>query len=100
MCPQIRIATATGRDGARLTMAIRGRGALPLKRKRPPARSRWPRYSAYMADQPAFAVLRRKSRFVLLPGADAHHSFEVEDEDLAVADLVGVGGLSDGVDDL
>ncbi len=33
-------------------------------------------------------------------GADAHDLFEVEDEDLAVADFPGGGGLLEGFDDL
>src|SRR5690554_1104192 len=33
-----------------------------------------------------------------LAGADAYRLLQVDDEDLAVADLAGVGGLDDGLD--
>jgi hypothetical protein len=35
-----------------------------------------------------------------LAGADADDLLQIEDEDLAVADLAGVGGLLDRLDDL
>src|SRR5579864_689094 len=35
-----------------------------------------------------------------LPGADAYHALDIGDEDLAVADLAGLGGLHDGLDHL
>src|SRR5205085_1360024 len=38
-------------------------------------------------------------RGVCLAGADTHRAFQIEDEDLAVADLAGLGGRSDGFDD-
>ena len=37
-------------------------------------------------------------RFVGLAGADAHHLLDRRDEDLAVADLAGLGRLDDGLD--
>src|SRR5262249_39672683 len=45
----------------------------------------------------AFSLERRR---IGLAGADADHFFQIEHEDLAVADLAGVGGLLDRVDDL
>src|SRR6476619_6538309 len=39
-------------------------------------------------------------RGVALTGADAHGLIEVEHEDLAVADLAGLGRSGDGADDL
>src|SRR5688572_4490293 len=45
----------------------------------------------------AFPLERRHIGFA---GADADDLLEVEDEDLAVADLAGIGGLLDGLDRL
>src|SRR5690606_32945254 len=43
----------------------------------------------------------RSERFVAaLSGADAHHLVDRQDEDLAVADAAGLGGLLDGLDHL
>ena len=39
-------------------------------------------------------------RVVGLAGADADHTIDVGDEDLAVTDLAGLGGLDDRLDDL
>src|SRR5262245_2602661 len=40
-----------------------------------------------------------QSRGIGLAGADAHGAVDAVDEDLAVADLAGLGGPYDGVDD-
>src|SRR5688572_25782908 len=44
-----------------------------------------------------FSLQRRR---IGLAGADANDFFQVEDEDLSVADLAGIGGLLDGLDRL
>src|SRR4051794_1486684 len=40
-----------------------------------------------------------KSVIVLFAGADAHGAFDIDDEDLAVADRTGVRGMLDRLDD-
>src|SRR5215472_16147434 len=55
----------------------------------------------------AMSAINASIRFMVFPlesvraglaGSDAHDLLEVEDEDLAVADLPGIGGFLDGLD--
>src|SRR5205085_1221285 len=79
---------------AKLSRAARRK---PQARATSPARGDFLRVMVWLLSIEEGAGSKR--RLVGLAGADAHRMFEAEHEDLAVADLAGLGRPGDGVGD-
>ena len=75
--------------------------AEPCNCERNPSRAGWTFERHFLLLRKCSGLsAKSESRSVRFAGADAHGVVEADDEDLAVADLAGLGGRRDGVDGL